>query len=128
MRHHLVAVEVEIDPSFTAAPFRTAEQATVELARFGDVADREGEVEQRGCGPGEGLLVGSDDADAEATRRSGTGDFAWHPGRARAVSIDWNRMQPLSTTGCRRLAFNHILGAESCDKYTEAPCKRLQCQ
>ncbi|KAG0924075.1 hypothetical protein G6F31_019252 [Rhizopus arrhizus] len=43
----LVAVEVEVDPFGRAAALRTAQLFAVEGAGFGQVADREGQVERR---------------------------------------------------------------------------------
>jgi hypothetical protein len=46
VRDHLVAVEVEVHPALRAAAFGTPEEAAVEAARFGEVVDGEGEVEE----------------------------------------------------------------------------------
>jgi hypothetical protein len=45
MRYDLVTEEIEVDPLVAAASFGAAEQAAIERARFGQIANRKGEVE-----------------------------------------------------------------------------------
>ena len=47
MRDDLMAVEIEIDPLVGTAPFRTAEQFAVELARGGEAMNRKRQMKRR---------------------------------------------------------------------------------
>ena len=52
MGDDLMAEEIEINPFFAGAAFRTAEQIAVKGARFGEIAHGKGQMKTRAFGHG----------------------------------------------------------------------------